>query len=206
MFQRIGLLCCGAILCSCQSSSTITGATLVQYGLYRNDTIAYRQGPETSEGRFAVIGDTTLLKRTNTVHAKVNTTFGIEYTVTGAPANADVDVVLEVIHPPIKNPYTGKTVDVERGTYHVLIDVPYYNDIRLDEAWNVVPGRWTLRVLYQSRVLLEKTFHVVVDTPNGSNQSPDPTAGRSDTSLHFMKTSPLQDTLAPASGGSALSR
>jgi len=34
-----------------------------------------------------------------------------------------------------------------------------------------------------------------------SNQSLQPTAGRSDASLHFMKTRPLQATLALANGG-----
>jgi hypothetical protein len=172
MLQRVILLSCGAVLCACQSPPvgaatcpTITGAKLIRYGVYRNETIAYRKGPETSEGRIAIIGDTKLLQRTDRIHAKVNTTFGIEYTVTGMPTNADVDVVLEVVHPPITNPHTGRTVAVERGTYHVLTGVPYYNDVRLDEEWNVVPGLWTLKIVYQSRVLLEKTFHVEVDTP-----------------------------------------
>jgi hypothetical protein len=79
----------------------------------------------------------------------------------GLPSNAGVDVVLELAHPPIRNPHTGKTVAVERGVYHVLTGVPTYNDVRLDEAWNVVPGLWTFRVVYQSRTLLQKTFHVV---------------------------------------------
>jgi len=34
-----------------------------------------------------------------------------------------------------------------------------------------------------------------------SNQAMQPTAGRSDGSLSFMKTRPIQGTLAPASGG-----
>jgi len=34
-----------------------------------------------------------------------------------------------------------------------------------------------------------------------SNQTIQPTAGRPDTPLHFMKTRPLQATLALASGG-----
>ena len=165
MLQRLIVLSCSAVLCACEATRpTITGAQLIRYGVYRNDTIGYRKGPETSEGRIAVIGDTKLLKQTDRIHAKVNTTFGIEYTVTGTPAEADVDVVLEVIHPPIRNPHTGRTVAVEHGIYHVLTGVPYYNDVRLDAAWNVVPGPWTLRVVYQSRVLLEKTFHVEVHT------------------------------------------
>jgi len=36
---------------------------------------------------------------------------------------------------------------------------------------------------------------------DASNQTIQPTAGRSDTPLHFMKTHPLQATLALASGG-----
>jgi hypothetical protein len=76
MFQRLVLFSCGAVLCACETARpTITDAKLVRYGVYRNDTIGYREGPETSEGRIAVIGDTTLLKRTDRIHAKVNTTF-----------------------------------------------------------------------------------------------------------------------------------
>jgi Domain of unknown function (DUF3859) len=170
MFRHLILLCCGAVLCACQSSPlgvpirpTITGAKLIRYGVYRNETIGYRKGPSTSEGRIAVIGDWKLLQRTDKIHAKVNTTFGIEYTVTGTPANADLDVAVETVHPPIRNPDSGRTGTVERGAYHVLVGVPTYNDIRLDEAWNVVPGRWTFRVIYGSRVILEKTFHVEVE-------------------------------------------
>jgi hypothetical protein len=37
--------------------------------------------------------------------------------------------------------------------------------------------------------------------PKRSNQSLQPTAGRSDASREIMKTPPLQPTLAPASGG-----
>jgi hypothetical protein len=85
--------------------------------------------------------------------------------------------MVETVHPPITNPNTGRTVAVERGTYHVLVGDPMYNDVRLDEAWNVVPGRWTFIVLYESRVLLQKSFDVHVDTLR-PNQSLEPTTGR----------------------------
>jgi hypothetical protein len=159
--QRFITACCAAILCGCQTAPVVTGAQLIRYGVYRNETIWYTAGPQTSEGRIAVIGGKTLLRPTDTVRAKVNTTFGIEYTVTGFPSNADAAVVVELLHPPIYNPHTGRTVSVERDPHHVLTGVPTYDDVRLDERWNVVPGDWTFRVLRGSRVLLEKTFHVV---------------------------------------------
>jgi hypothetical protein len=159
--QRFIVVCCVAVLCACQAAPVVTGAKLIRYGVYRNDTIGYRAGPQTSEGRIAVIGDRTLLTPTDRVRATVNTTFGIEYTVTGFPSNAEADVFVELLHPPIHNPHTGRTVAVERDPHHVLTGVPTYDDVRLDERWNVVPGNWTFRVLRGSRVLLEKTFHVV---------------------------------------------
>jgi hypothetical protein len=161
MQQLVVAACCAAILCGCQTTPAITGAKLLRYGVYRNNIIGYRTGPQTSEGRIAVIGDRTLLKPTDRVRATVNTTFGIEYTVTGFPSNADADVVVELRHPPIHNPHTGRTVAVERDPHHVLTGLPTYDDVTLDERWNLVPGDWTFRVLHGSQVLLEKTFHVV---------------------------------------------
>src|SRR4029077_743206 len=46
----------------------------------------------------------------------------------------------------------------------------------------------------------------LVYSPCPSNKTMQPTAGRSDASLHSMKTRPLQATLALVSGRSALSR
>jgi hypothetical protein len=48
--------------------------------------------------------------------------------------------------------------------------------------------------------------HEVSRMPPRPNQALEPTAGRCDAPLHFMKTPPLQTTLAVASGGSAPSR
>jgi len=205
MIRRVLLLCFVVLLCSCQSAPfrttprvTITGGRVLDYGIYRRSKATFVPAPETSEGRSAMFGEAKLLKRTDRIHARVGTVFGFDYMLTGIPSGAAVDVVVELTHPPIRNPNTRKTVAIERCVFHITVGAPEYTDVQMDADWNVVPGRWTLRVIHGSRVLLEKTFYVITSRPNQALQ---PTAGRSEAASQFMKTHPLQATLAPTSGG-----
>ena len=182
---RVLVLCFAVLLCSCQSESfrttprvTVTGARLLDYGVYRRSKVTFVPAPETSEGRSAIFGDAKLLKRTHRIHARVGTVFGFDYVLAGTPSGAAVDVAVELIHPPIRNPTTGRTLTTDRCIFHVTVGAPEYTDVQLDARWNVVPGRWTFRVIRDSRVLLEKSFDVITSRPNQTLQ---PTAGRSDT-------------------------
>jgi len=106
MPHRVLLLCCGAWLCGCESyplsttpHATVTGARLLNYGVYRRSTTHFVPGPNTSEGRIAMFDEAKLLKRTDKIRARVNTVFGIQYMLVGTPTGAAADLVLEVVHP-----------------------------------------------------------------------------------------------------------
>ena len=141
-------------------SLNITGATLNAYGVYRRQGVKFQNAPETTAGRTASVSETYLLQKTDTINATVDTTFGIEYTITGDPPNAEAQGEVELVHPEIVNPSTGKTSTVDRTKFRALIGVPTFNDVNLDQPWNVIAGKWTFRLIYQSRVLLEKSFDV----------------------------------------------
>jgi hypothetical protein len=168
MSQLVPVLCCAALLCGCQSESfpgtqrvTITGGRLLDYGIYRRSKTTFVPAPKTSEGRSAIFAEAKLLKRTDKIHARVGIVFGFDYMLAGTPSGAAVDVIVEVAHPPIRNPNTGKTVAIDRCVFDNTIGAPEYTDVQLDAGWNVVPGRWTIRVIHDSRVLLEKSFDVI---------------------------------------------
>jgi hypothetical protein len=168
MIRRVLPLCFVVLLCSCQSSPfrttprvTITGGRVLDYGIYRRSKVTFVPAPKTSEGRSALFAEAKLLKRTDKIHARVGTVFGLDYMLTGTPAGGAADVIVELAHPPIRNPNTGRTVATERCVFHVTVGAPEYTDVQLDAAWNVVPGRWTLRIIHDSRVLVEKTFDVI---------------------------------------------
>ena len=177
MFRRIGVrlsiwrvsvLDFAVLLCNCQSESfritprvTVTGARLLDDGVYRRSKVTFVPAPETSQRRSAIFGDAKLLKRTHRIHARAGTVFGFDYMLAGTPSGAAVDVAVEPIHPPIRNPTTGKTLITDPCIFHATVGAPEYTDVQLDACWSVVPERWTFRVIRDSRALLEKSFDVI---------------------------------------------
>jgi hypothetical protein len=139
---------------------TVTGAELVEYGVYRTRGLKFEMPPNTKARHFAEVPDIKVYKKTDVISAALGTTFGITYTITGTPPKAEVNGVVEVVHPPTPDPKTGKTSTVSKGKFQASIGVATYSDINLDQPQDVVSGQWTFRVIYNSKVLLEKSFQV----------------------------------------------
>ena len=139
---------------------TVTGAELVEYGVYRTRGLKFEMPPNTKARHFAEVADIKVYKKTDVISAALGTTFGITYTITGTPPKAEVNGVVEVVHPPTTNSKTGKTSTVEKGKFQASIGVSTYSDINLDQPGDVVPGQWTFRLIYESKVLLEKSFQI----------------------------------------------
>jgi hypothetical protein len=139
---------------------TVTGARLTEYGLYRRTSFYFEKAAKTPEGRLARVNEAKLLKKTRIIRAAKNVTFGIRFTVTGAPQNASTEVVVKLFHPKIVNPNTGAASVEDRCTGIVSIGEPTYTDVNLDLPWDLVPGKWTFHVIHGSRVLLDVPFEL----------------------------------------------
>jgi hypothetical protein len=139
---------------------TVTGAKLTEYGVYRRTSFYFEKAAKTPEGRIARVNEAKLLRKTRVIRAAMNVTFGIRFTVTGAPQNASVDLVVKLLHPKIVNPNTSATSVEDQCRQGASIGEPTYTDVNLDLPWDLVPGKWTFRVMYKSRVLLEVPFEL----------------------------------------------
>lgn len=163
MQRRLVLLILSATLCDrifAAEAVNVTGAELVECGVYRTRGLKFAMPPNTKARHFAEVPDIKVYKKTDVISAALGTTFGITYTITGTPPKAEVNGVVEVVHPPTTNSKTGKTSTVEKGKFQASIGVSTYSDINLDQPGSVVPGQWTFRLIYESKVLLEKSFQV----------------------------------------------
>jgi hypothetical protein len=138
----------------------VTGAELKEFGVYRHYGLKFETPPHTRERHYAEMREQQLLKKGDMIAATLGTTFGITYTLTGTPPKAGVKVVIEVVHPPTVNPKTGKTSTLEKAVFQESIGAPAYCDMQLDTPESVAAGQWTFRVIYESKVLLEKSFQV----------------------------------------------
>jgi len=134
-----------------------------------------------SYGTFETIGDVTILdaedtvdgisliselehvEETTVVPAKVGVSFGYEFELGGLiPGTAEL-LKMQAIHPPFHN-VEGELQSVSIAPFQAGLWGTRYSD-RITYAFNadyhLVPGRWTLQVLYGDQVVLSKDFRVV---------------------------------------------
>lgn len=142
------------------NNADVTGAELNEFGVYRRYGLRFETPPHTKERHYTEMREPTLLKKGDVIPAALGTTFGIRYTITGEPEKTDVNVVIEVAHPPTVDSKTGKKSTLEKATFKESIGAPAYTDMLLDMPQSVVAGKWTFRVINDSKVLLEKSFEV----------------------------------------------
>ena len=135
----------------------VTGAKLSEFGLYQRQNGKFNKWPWKS---FNVGGGDDLIRSTDVIEATIDTTFGITYTIEGSPAKAEVDYVVEITHPETVDSKTGKTSTLSTLSSRRPIGVLSYNDVNLDDPRDLIAGEWKFRVLYNSKVLLEKSFTV----------------------------------------------
>ena len=96
---------------------TVTGAELVEYGTYRTRGLRFQTPPNTNARQIAEVPDIKVYKKTDVIPAALGTTFGITYTITGTPPNAEVNGVVEVIHPPTADRRSGEASTVSKGKF-----------------------------------------------------------------------------------------
>jgi hypothetical protein len=117
MLRPIILLILSAIPCQCIFSAqpvTVTGAELVEFGVYRRYGLKFEIPPHIQQRRFTEARELKLIKQGDVIPAALGTAFGITYILDGTPPNAEVEVEFEVLHPPTLDRKTGRPQCVKR--------------------------------------------------------------------------------------------
>jgi hypothetical protein len=66
------------------------------------------------------------------------------------------------IHPKLVNPSSGQASESEEYPSQRWLGKVEPTGYTFEHAWELVPGKWTIQVVYDSKVLVEKSFDVVV--------------------------------------------
>ena len=152
------------LLAAVLSGFNITGAHIVDYGIYDTIRIEEQTSPNTTEGTIHVLHprlDPVLRKETRRVEARIGTQFGFRFQIDGKPRLAEVPVKIRVLHPPITNPETDKTSTTEEWDAAVNLGIPRFTGWAFDQQYETAAGTWTLQVLRDDKVMLQKEFVVV---------------------------------------------
>lgn len=159
MFGNMSLLLAVAL-----STFTVTGARIVDYGIYETIRVDEQESPATTEGAVHVLHprlDPVLREKTTRVPARVGVHFGFRFQLDGEPQLAEAPVTVRVLHPEFTNPQTGKKSTTEEWNAAVNIGLPRFTGWAFDQSYELAPGTWRLQVLREGKVILQKEFVVV---------------------------------------------
>jgi len=170
-----------AFLCSAPTraqQATIEAAEILWAGTYRAQIVGTVEQPGTAIGKTNQLGDTGKLETTTTVRARLGTSFGIEFRLSGAPEGAEAPITIVVVLPKagLYNPATQKrTFREEWRPSPRLVGGASLVGYLLEMDWEVVPGIWKFEIWSNGRRLGEQSFCVIADrTPEPD--SPEKTA------------------------------
>ena len=142
-------------------AANVTGAEIVEYGLFDEVSIGSRKEPGVLSGQVVEVPMAKLKERTTIVPAVLGTSFGISVKLKGIPAGERVDCWITWLHPKLTNPQTGQASDRSDFPSRRPIGEITYTGFKFDHPWECVPGIWTVRLIWDWKVVAEKTFNVM---------------------------------------------
>src|SRR5438552_10036234 len=89
----------------------VTGAEIVEYGLFDKVSIGPRKEPAILTGQIDEVPMAKLKERTAIIPAVLGTSFGITVKLTGRPVGERVNCWITWLHPKLMNPETGQASD-----------------------------------------------------------------------------------------------
>lgn len=139
---------------------TVTAVDIVETGLYSIRKIEVIESANTAAGVVTPATDRRLLKLTTTVPPVVGTSFGFRFIVRGKPQGAKTKITFITKYPApgLRNPATGKTSYQSEFEWPVQIGKVEGRTYTIDNAWEAVPGVWSLEFWHNGRKLGGQTF------------------------------------------------
>jgi hypothetical protein len=160
--MRIAALILTALLALAAPATAgeVSGVEIVEYGLYTADVTG--QLRDTNGVISNTIENLCHIATTTTVPMRAALHFGFRYRVDGPVPGDTAQVTLVVQFPTAVRPIpsVGPLTEHERDTT-LAVGAVSYTGYSFDQAWEFVPGTWTLAVRQGGRTLAEKSFTVV---------------------------------------------
>ena len=141
-----------------QRTGTVQEIDVLDYGMYEAEKID--RITELSGVSRDIVNNVQLLGITNRIPAKVGIKFGFRYIIVGEPLDSRVTLKAVIVYPPagVVSPKSGllHTISYPKpGQIGANVSFVGYS---ADEAWELVPGIWTVQLWLGDKKFAEQTF------------------------------------------------
>jgi hypothetical protein len=133
-----------------------------KYGIFKMDITKTVDGQDTGARTISEVKNWRIVETTNKIPAKIGTSFGVEYFVSGSPNDSKVNIIEKWVFPSkgILNPRDNKTYYNYEAQATIPPGTRRFIYMGLENEYDLIPGEWTLQLFYGDRKLAEKTFFV----------------------------------------------
>lgn len=153
-------LICGGSAATAQPSQ-VRGIEIFDAGIYERSVASSHRGPD---GVIqSVTEDQRLVEATTRIPMRPGVAFGFGYRITGDPEGANVALRRVTLYPPpgARPPGSRSPLRESSAPEQGVIGGIRYVDYRFDEAWELIPGIWTIEIREGERLLGSQHFTVV---------------------------------------------
>ena len=152
----IGLLVSASLACAQQ----VKGIEVTEYGIYAVEKTGCNRDAQGIERCDR--GNIRHAATTWTVPANIGVEFGLRYRVTGVPTGTRVTIKRVWLLPkPGFRPPSGPAIDHLDRADAVIAGQDTLVTYGFDDAWELVPGRWTIKFYHDDRLIGERQFTMV---------------------------------------------
>lgn len=137
-------------------------AKILSYGRYDTRRTGHIEKAErTASGELQSVDRHRLIQQTDEIVGQPGNSFGVVLRLEHFPPGP-ATLTIRLLHPPITNPKTGRTMTVSEYDWPVIQRDDVYFGYTFDHGWEIAEGLWTSQIVYNGRVIAEQKFKVVV--------------------------------------------
>ncbi len=155
-------LCLLIVFSGATEAQTVQRIDIIEAGIYTVTKDRKVEEPGTATGSRVLLSNIKLAHQTNTIPGRLGVRFGFRFKIIGTP-NAVVKLkkIVRIPSPGISNPNTGNVIMTSVYSRDSKVGDIDYTDYGFDDAWEIVPGTWTMELWDGDQKLASQSFNVV---------------------------------------------
>jgi hypothetical protein len=140
----------------------VNNIEIYDYGIYGGSKVVKMKQPGAPTGMKNMVKKSFLVNETTDIPATLGTRFGIRFVVNGSPFGDIVNITKVVILPKegLKVPNEGNRIFKYERKMKAKIGASEFTGYTFDNAWETIPGKWTIQLWYDGKKMAEKGFTV----------------------------------------------